>query len=451
MRAFASTTRTSDRKPADLFSLARIGKYTPAHSAAASSVFSIPRKASCACGGGCPNCQAKSSDLKVSQPNDPAEIEADRIADKVMRMPIGQPASVKSDAPVSAGIHRKSWQPGEEGPMLRKADKSTGGPVNSGRPSHVSSAISSGGQSLDSQTRAFFEPRLGHDLSEIRIHTGVSAENSAEAVNARAYTIGSDIVFARNEYQPANEGGKRLLAHEIAHVVQQRSGRVDKLHRTPAKQVSCASHTPLVIPGTGVSIADPVGVITAAEDRANQMFDDVIAELEYNRRQILGGAPAAFPTISDAIAQGLRIMGLNPENKAIWTAPKGTGLASVPLLLRRLKGIRSTIGAGSFFFFCLGTGKKTLGGCAAKEGEDICTGAVASTCAGQFFTTFCPPFWSNSAERQAGTIVHESAHNFATFIEHSGRFSNAPCFARLVQVYAGVSRADQRPDQCPDP
>jgi hypothetical protein len=277
------------------------------------------------------------------------------------------------------------------------------------------------------------------------------AEHSADAVNARAYTIGSDIVFARNEYRPAHESGKKLLAHEIAHVVQQKSGWVDKLHRTSAKQVSCAGHTPLVIPKTGVSVADPVGVITAAENRANQMIDDVITELEYNRQQILKGAPAAFPTISDPLAQGLRLMGLDPDKRTIWTAPDGTGLASVPLLLRRLKGIRSTIGAGSFFFFCLGTGKKTLGTCAAKTGEDICTGAVAATCQGQFFTSFCPPFWSTSAESKAGTIVHESAHNFAVFIKHSGRFSNAPCFARVVQVYAGVPLAHQRLDLCPDP
>jgi hypothetical protein len=309
------------------------------------------------------------------------------------------------------------------------------------------------GQPLDAATRALFEPRFGYDFSGVRVHTGEKAAESARSVSALAYTVGSDVVFGRGQYSPGIHAGNRLLAHELAHVVQQRAGSVPRVQRTPARQVSCANSTPLHVPGANpVDIGDPVGVITAAEDRANQMFDDVIGEIDFTRQRIIAGEPVGWPTISDALAQGLLLMGLDPDDRAIWTAPTGTGQRSVPLLLRRLRLIRGTIGAGSFFFFCLGTGMTRVGTCASPAGSaDICTGAVATTCSGEFFTAFCPTFWTNSAEDQAARIVHESAHNFATFIGHSGRFTNAECFARLVQVFAGVPEAEQRVDLCPNP
>jgi hypothetical protein len=65
------------------------------------------------------------------------------------------------------------------------------------------------------------EGRFGHDFSQVRVHTDASADTSARAVRARAYTVGSDIVFRTGEYQPGTSGGERLLAHELTHVVQQ--------------------------------------------------------------------------------------------------------------------------------------------------------------------------------------------------------------------------------------
>lgn len=80
---------------------------------------------------------------------------------------------------------------------------------------------SSNGQPLDRETRNFFEPRIGHDLGCVRIHTGDAAAESARSVNARAYTLGSDIVFGSGEYAPHSESGRHLIAHELAHVAQQ--------------------------------------------------------------------------------------------------------------------------------------------------------------------------------------------------------------------------------------
>jgi hypothetical protein len=80
------------------------------------------------------------------------------------------------------------------------------------------------GQPLDSATRAFFEPRLGRDLSDVRTHTGPLASQSANAVNALAYTAGSDIVFQQSAYSPSSHQGRHLLAHELAHFAQQNGG-----------------------------------------------------------------------------------------------------------------------------------------------------------------------------------------------------------------------------------
>src|SRR5689334_19031794 len=80
------------------------------------------------------------------------------------------------------------------------------------------------GRSLDTETRAFMEPRFGHDFSGVRIHTGEQANRAAHAVSARAYTIGNDIVFSGGQFNPKSSSGRRLLAHELTHVVQQQSG-----------------------------------------------------------------------------------------------------------------------------------------------------------------------------------------------------------------------------------
>jgi hypothetical protein len=86
---------------------------------------------------------------------------------------------------------------------------------------------SGGGQPLDSGVRSDMEARLGHDFGDVRVHHDARAEESAKAVNAHAYTVGSNIVFQRDRYDPSSEAGRVTLAHELTHVIQQRSGPVD--------------------------------------------------------------------------------------------------------------------------------------------------------------------------------------------------------------------------------
>ena len=90
-------------------------------------------------------------------------------------------------------------------------------------PSLVRQVVESPGHPLDAATRSVMEPRLGHDFSRVRVHTDGKAADSADAVGANAYTVGNNLVFANQQYSPATRAGKRLLTHELSHVVQQRT------------------------------------------------------------------------------------------------------------------------------------------------------------------------------------------------------------------------------------
>jgi hypothetical protein len=107
-------------------------------------------------------------------------------------------------------------------------------------PSPVHAVLGSGGgRPLDAGVRQDMEARLGGDFGDVRVHTDAGAAASAEAVNAHAYTSGSDIVFQRDAYDPGSDHGRQTLAHELVHVMQQRSGPVDG---TPAAGGISLSH-----------------------------------------------------------------------------------------------------------------------------------------------------------------------------------------------------------------
>jgi hypothetical protein len=140
----------------------------------------------------------------VSTPGDKYEQEADRVADAVMRIPESQ-------------LHRQA--PWVTPLMQREAKPSAAG---KDPPPIVNDVLSLPGRPLDTATRAFFEPRFGHDLGDVRVFTGPDAARSAQQINARAYNVGRNVVFDNGEYAPNTSSGRALLAHELAHVAQQR-------------------------------------------------------------------------------------------------------------------------------------------------------------------------------------------------------------------------------------
>ncbi|MGI5440812.1 DUF4157 domain-containing protein [Streptomyces shenzhenensis] len=113
--------------------------------------------------------------------------------------------------------------------LQRKPEEAEAEPVEGGeRRSGVHEVLTSGGgQPLDTDTRTDMEARLGADFSSVRVHTGSPAHESAKEVGAHAYTVGDNVVFQRDSYDPSSHQGRVTLAHELTHVIQQRSGPVD--------------------------------------------------------------------------------------------------------------------------------------------------------------------------------------------------------------------------------
>jgi len=136
--------------------------------------------------------------LQVNRPKDSYEHEADRVADQVMSRPAGHGGPARTQ---------------------RLAGPDSGG--LGAAPASVGQALAAPGRPLEPVIQHDMEQRFGHDFSRVRVHTDSSAAESVRAVSARAYTVGGDIAFDRGQYAPETSAGKRLLAHELTHVLQQ--------------------------------------------------------------------------------------------------------------------------------------------------------------------------------------------------------------------------------------
>ena len=167
--------------------------------------------------------QGMQARLAVGASDDPLEQEADRAAAQVL------------GGPGKASVQTSSV------PHLSRV--ASGSAAASVAPASVSRTLQAAGEPLPGATRSFFEPRFGHDFAQVRVHRDNAAANSARDVAAHAYTVGQHVVFAQGRYAPDSPAGRTLLAHELAHVVQQSGsalggGRVQRAGEddSPAKQ-----------------------------------------------------------------------------------------------------------------------------------------------------------------------------------------------------------------------
>jgi hypothetical protein len=142
----------------------------------------------------------------IGAPDDPAEHEADALAERIVGM---APPPAQAPHPVDTLEARVQPQrqpaAGAGGPDAQAAVRGAG----------------QGGEAMNGDLRAYFEPRFGHDFGRVRVHTGGDAAAAASAAGARAYTYGRDVVFGAGEYAPSTPAGRRLIAHELVHVIQQ--------------------------------------------------------------------------------------------------------------------------------------------------------------------------------------------------------------------------------------
>jgi hypothetical protein len=177
--------------------------------------------------------------LRIGQPNNIYEQGADRVAEQVMRMP--EPIAVSQTDPLMQRVCKgcedaeprrqpikeeerklRRQQKEEEDEEFLQAKKTSG--HNTEMASDIESSLNSirgGGKPLAESERVFFEPRFGRDFSQVRLHTDTRAAATAQAVNARAFTVGHDVVFGMGQYTPGMSQGRMLMAHELTHVMQQ--------------------------------------------------------------------------------------------------------------------------------------------------------------------------------------------------------------------------------------
>jgi hypothetical protein len=234
----------------------------------------LPSSGLCPFGGACHACPARvQAKLTVSQPNDPYEQEADRVADQVMSMqeprlqracpscedetlqkrPLAeqitplvqrQEEPEEEEEPVQAkptdeGIQRQEESGEEEEEAVQTKREGEESPRLNPKLDTKIQSLRSGGAPLPPSTRSFFEQRFGSDFGDVRVHSGLQASEAANSARAQAFTVGRDIVFGKNQYSPESQGGQRLLAHELTHVLQQQTRTLPSRHLQRLKIIDC--------------------------------------------------------------------------------------------------------------------------------------------------------------------------------------------------------------------
>jgi len=185
--------------------------------------------------------------LRIGQPGDKYEQEADRVADEVMRMPEqGVQRQVEPEEEEEEMLQTKPLVnqitplvqvQRQEEEMLQVMSREDATPEVSNDLESQINAIKGGGRPLAKSERAYFDPRFGADFSQVRVHSDAQAVESTQVLNARAYTLGQDVVFGAGQYAPGTSEGRRLMAHELTHVVQQNGGRTVIQRKPPLKDV----------------------------------------------------------------------------------------------------------------------------------------------------------------------------------------------------------------------
>ena len=159
--------------------------------------------------------------LTVGAPDDPYEKEADSVADKVMRMPDNHFVQRKcAHCEEEEKLQRKPLGESITPYIQRKSDST---PAVSNSTSQSIESSRGGGSRMDNHTESFMSNRFGSDFSNVKIHNDGHSARLNRELNAKAFTVGSDIYFNDGQYQPGSSSGKHLLAHELTHVVQQNS------------------------------------------------------------------------------------------------------------------------------------------------------------------------------------------------------------------------------------
>ncbi len=375
--------------------------------------------------------------LTISQPGDPYEQEADQVADQVMRMP-APVVQRQCAACVSGGSPCPACEREEPVTVSRKAQ----GAIGSDASASVGSVIRSSGQPLAASTRAFFEPRFGQDLSQVRVHTDPEAQQSARDVSALAYTVGSHVVFGADRYVPGTPDGQRLLAHELTHVVQQQAMTGVVARTVDPGSTNCVA-------GTHGATANPVGQLewleAMAASKATLTATSLAGEVMMAR---IGTRGPGGQTTQAYLAR----FGMPPARRGGFRN-RITGRdyptreealdAEMTSLSLRYERIADFLWNHSIAYRCMDR-PVTYATCSTH----CRSGRIASACSGVDAIFLCSGFWARDPGVRIIALIHETAHILWSSVGHAANFRHAECYASFVGDLFGGSGAGPA---CPAP
>ena len=376
--------------------------------------------------------------LALSEPGDELEREADETAESVLRM--AAPAvPTHGHGPGGARIQPKCAACGgaapapeakcpaceakERGVQRKPAGNATG--------SAASALVPGPGALLSHEVRAFFEPRFQRDFGDVRVHADRNAATAAQSLDALAYTSGRDIVFGEGQYAPGTTAGRRLLAHELTHVVQQTGTAPRSGGAGDSPHLSAPSGAAPVQRLVRRSLLNGCGAGQnpfAADRRASTLLTNAIDRID--TAQAERAADAADPDVV-AIGNAMRTaFRLDPATDDNWNLPAPR--FGLPLVRRRLEAARDYIDSVVFTFNCCPVGgvcPATCGTCTATEEAFVCAGEASTI-------TLCPTFFTRGANQRGRTLAHEVMHITFGFIRDWDQpdRTNAHCYAQFTAL-----------------
>jgi len=374
--------------------------------------------------------------LVVGQANDPLEQEADRIADQVMRMPA--PLRTASGATLQrkcAACEEGAWSG-----TLRAKQHYVLESSSTEVPAVVDEVLRSAGEPLDAPTRAFFEPRFGRDFSQVRVHADDRAARSAQSIGAFAYAVGPHVVFAEGQYAPGGDRGRHLLAHELAHTVQQGDPRIQRLPSADQQGVAGLVDCPEEFDEIEAGAIEVAGPIEQRVQRSTTWKGAIVHEtLNMAEIAISGDSPVTRPllngtklvTLADG-AGAIKVPGVTTSPLPS-TDPASTWMAKVDTVPAQEGGNDETVlGPGPW------TKVVTKAAAGGVTGLAPCTGAGNST-----FTVHGKP--SDDAVYKANRR-HENRHvadQKVAFEEAIGKWDKKLQDAKTAgTAFTGASAAD---------
>ena len=239
--------------------------------------------------------------LMVSQPGDQQEVEADQVSEQIMKMPgRATPPPPNDDEnknnnqnrPVILNRYLQRQQ-------IQRASDGIGGNAVSDDVQGRIESMHKGGRPLPTSEREFFEPRMGVDLGNVRIHTDGEATETSKELNARAYTVGPHVAFNSGEFQPGTTEGRKLLGHELTHVVQQGGAKeLPQQDVAPEKSAKVAADSPATKNATPDSSAVKDAAVAPTTEAAKP------ATQAQSQKTDIGSAPTAVVASSSTETSG---------------------------------------------------------------------------------------------------------------------------------------------------